>query len=278
MFAQAHNSKTTGANLSKGARDYLASLTAANMDEDEGLSRAIWFHSLSIIYAPFYLSEHADAVSGDWPRVPLPDSLKALQDSAQLGTSVAQLLDVEKPALGVTGGKLRKEMAVLGRITGPKGLSLTVNAGWGHYQEKKQIVMPGRGLEKKREFTEEEKAAITQGAAELGLAAEDALTLWGGSTIDIYLNNETYWSNVPEAVWKYTIGGYQVLKKWLSYREEKVLGRPITKEEAREFMHMVRRIAALLLLEPDLDNNYVAVKAHFYVWKQQPVNLENAKE
>jgi hypothetical protein len=50
----------------------------------------------------------------------------------------------------------------------------------------------------------------------------------------------------------------------LSYREDEVLGRPITKEEAREFMHMVRRIAALLLLEPDLDNNYVAVKAHFY--------------
>ena len=24
---------------------------------------------------------------------------------------------------------------------------------------------------------------------------------------------------VPAAVWEYTIGGYQVLKKWLSYRE-----------------------------------------------------------
>src|ERR1039458_425143 len=59
--------------------------------------------------------------------------------------------------------------------------------------------------------------------------------LWGGSTIDIYLNNETHWSNVPEAVWEYTIGGYLVLKKWLSYREEEVLRRPITKDEAREF-------------------------------------------
>ncbi len=91
--------------------------------------------------------------------------------------------------------------------------------------------------------------------------------LWGGSTIDIYLNNEAHWSNVPEAVWEYTIGGYLVLKKWLSYREEEVLRRPITKDEAREFTHMARRIAALVLMEPELDKNYIAAKADFHVWK-----------
>jgi hypothetical protein len=91
--------------------------------------------------------------------------------------------------------------------------------------------------------------------------------LWGGSTIDIFLNNETHWSNVPEAVWEYTIGGYLVLKKWLSYREEEVLRRPITKDEARQFTHMVRRIGALVLMEPELDRNYISAKADFYIWK-----------
>ena len=76
-------------------------------------------------------------------------------------------------------------------------------------------------------------------------------------------------------IWEYTIGGYQVLKKWLSYREEEVLGRPITKEEAREFMHIVRRIAALLLLQPELDKNYVAVKGHAHAWKQTAVTPTN---
>jgi hypothetical protein len=28
---------------------------------------------------------------------------------------------------------------------------------------------------------------------------------------------------VPEPVWNYTLGGYQVLKKWLSYRESALL-------------------------------------------------------
>jgi len=51
-----------------------------------------------------------------------------------------------------------------------------------------------------------------------------------------------------------------VLKKWLSYRERQVLGPDITKDEAREFTHIVRRIGALLLLELELDKNYAATK------------------
>jgi hypothetical protein len=62
-------------------------------------------------------------------------------------------------------------------------------------------------MQKQRDFTEEEKTVIAEGAAEIGLSAEDVITVWGGSTIDFYLNKETYWSNVPEAVWEYTIGG-----------------------------------------------------------------------
>ena len=67
--------------------------------------------------------------------------------------------------------------------------------------------------------------------------------------------------------WEYTIGGYQVMKKWLSYREEKLLGRPLTKDEVRYVQEMARRIAALLLLEPALDSNYQNVKAHTFPWK-----------
>lgn len=75
-----------------------------------------------------------------------------------------------------------------------------------------------------------------------------------------------YWKNVPIRVWEYTIGGYQVMKKWLSYREEKLLGRALTRDEVRYVQEMARRMAAILLLEPALDANYASVKAHAYVW------------
>jgi hypothetical protein len=34
-------------------------------------------------------------------------------------------------------------------------------------------------------------------------------------THDVYLNESACWQNIPAPVWDYTIGGYQVIKKWL---------------------------------------------------------------
>lgn len=60
-------------------------------------------------------------------------------------------------------------------------------------------------------------------------------------------------------VWEYTLGGYQVLKKWLSYREQPLLGRPLRPEEARYFAQVARRIAATLLMGPAVDRSYAAI-------------------
>jgi hypothetical protein len=76
------------------------------------------------------------------------------------------------------------------------------------------------------------------------------------------------WADVPEAVWNYTIGGYQVIKKWLSYREKAILGRGLTMEEAEYVTEKIRRIAALVLLQPELDANYEAVKADAWQWPE----------
>ena len=79
--------------------------------------------------------------------------------------------------------------------------------------------------------------------------------------LDIWLNDRAFWRNIPRPVWEYTIGGYQVIKKWLSYREKAILGRALTPEEARYVTEMVRRIAALVAMQPALDANYQAVRA-----------------
>jgi hypothetical protein len=69
-------------------------------------------------------------------------------------------------------------------------------------------------------------------------------------------------------VWEYTLGGYQVIKKWLSYREKELLGRSLTVAEARCVTDMARRIAAILLLGPLHDASYRAVKAEVFDWSQ----------
>ena len=43
-----------------------------------------------------------------------------------------------------------------------------------------------------------------------------------------------------------------VLKKWLSYRESKILDRPLRPEEAQHFTDATRRITAIIQLDPRL--------------------------
>jgi hypothetical protein len=98
------------------------------------------------------------------------------------------------------------------------------------------------------------------------LSLDQALDHLGKNSCDIWLNNNAFWKNLPIKVWEYTIGGYQVIKKWLSYRERDILGRGLTSDEAREVTNMARRISAILLLEPSLDENYAQVKQSSYTW------------
>ncbi len=186
------------------------------------------------------------------------------------------LLDTETDVPGVTSGAIRPELRVIGAVSrvgsgtlNPDAGDLAVTAGWGH-GGKGDITMPGKGRSVERDYSSGELEALRTGAEALGLTLEEALAHLGATTRDIYLNDVAYWRNVPAGVWGYTIGGYQVKKKWLSYRERSLLGRDLSKDEAREVMNMARRIAAILLLEPALDANYRAVTAATWAWDRGP--------
>ncbi len=56
----------------------------------------------------------------------------------------------------------------------------------------------------------------------------------------------------------------------LSYRERPILDRPLTVDEVAHVTAVARRIAALLLLGPDLDANYRRAKANPYAWRDCP--------
>lgn len=211
-------------NLTDFAKSYLAELGCTPED--------LFFHIVAALHSPLYREENAGALRQDWPRVPLPASADALRAGAALGRQLAALLDPETPVEGVTTLKVRTDLKGLGELAvkmGEKTPDLAVAARWG-YAGQGGVTMPGPGK-------------VTPGTR-------------GDGFLDIHLNATTRWIDVPEAVWKYTLGGYQVLKKWLSYRESALLGRPLTSDEAQEFTHHVRRIAAILCLSPKLDEHY----------------------
>ncbi len=249
----------TQPNLSDQARVYLTEVGGDDVAD-------LFYHCAAIPHAPLYRRENADALRQDWPRIPLPLDRDALQASAMLGRQVATLLEPQQAVPGVTRGAIRAELRVIASLMrvgrgpiNPEAGELTVTVGWGHAGQA-GVTMPGKGRAVERAYTADERAAIIAGTQVLDISEDDAFALLGERTYDVYLNDLAYWSNVPANIWEYTIGGYQVIKKWLSYREDNLLGRPLTKDEAREVMQTARRIAALLLLEPTLDASYQRAK------------------
>jgi predicted helicase len=254
-------------NLSLASTKYLTQLAP----EARGVD-VLFYHVVAILYSPSYASENSTALRQDWPRIPLPAVVGTLDRSAELGREVACLLDVDAEAIGITRDKIRSELGVIAVASregdgslNPDAGDLDVTCGWGHFGNG-GAVMPGKGKVFDRDYSEKERERIAAGAVTLGFSATRAFELLGTRAFDIYLNNIAYWKNIPARVWEYTIGGYQVIKKWLSYREREILARGLTTDEMRTVTEIARRIAAILLLEPALDANYRAVTTSTDRW------------
>ncbi len=270
LFAKAKGESKRRKSVSSHGLHAARYLGGVGMDFND--AAPVWNHVLAVGFSPAYLTENMQGIRQDWPRIPLPASKKQLLHSASLGSALALLLDTESEVKGVTQGTIRPELSGVGVIARAGGGALSptkgdldTTVGWGH-RGKDGAVMPGKGRLVERDYSKEELEALRVGAKALGVSFEQALAQWGGTTCDVYLNDVAYWKNVPKNVWEYVIGGYQVVKKWLSYRECSILGRGLTKDEAREVTNMCRRIAAILLMQPALDQNYQAVKESCFDW------------
>ena len=200
----------------------------------EDAPEALFHHALAILHAPAYAREHADALRGDWPRIPLAGEPGWLSRGLALGGRAAALLDIERSIPGVDAGAPAPELRPIGDWlwSGAEAYregtdDLALSGAWG-YADKRGAVMPGGGR-----------------------LIED-----GDGTLIVVMNANAAWHGVPREVWEFRLGGYPVLKKWLSYRERGVLGRPLNLDEIRTFTAIARRLASLLALAPELDAHY----------------------
>lgn len=242
-------------------RPNLTTTAARYLAEVDGSADSLRDHSAAVLNCPEYRCANVTALTSGWPRIPLPADADVLRQSADLGDRVARLLDPLQPfSGGAPVGTLSATSGTLDPAT-----DLAVTARWG-IAGKGGITMPSTGKLEERPYTDDERSAIAEHAATLDMLAGQAIELLGETCFDVYLNDKAYWRCVPVNVWRYTIGGYQVIKKWLSYRERALLGRDLKPEEARYVTEMVRRIAALVLMQPELDANYERVKADVWEW------------
>lgn len=210
--------------LHDGASDRLLSrdpewnLTPAAMEYCTGRDAKLdWMsaHLVSVLHSPKYAQENAGALRQDWPRVPMPMSGVVFATSAELGMRVASLFTGRDRSQGLQFGLLS---SVTTQDLDPSS-DLAVTARWG-IAGQGGVCMPSMGKLTERDYSAAELRALRDQADALGLMAEEAVDLLGTTCLDIYLNDVAYWRCVPANVWRYTIGGYQVIKKWLSWERE----------------------------------------------------------
>lgn len=261
---------TGRANLSQMARAWFSTLTSKSPDADAALGDAPWLHALAIGYSPAYLVENRDGGRFHFQRVPLPTTLSDLERGAELGGLVAALLDVGRPFEAVSAGwtAALRSIGVLRNVSEGGDTDLSVR-GWAIVQA--AAVMPRDGRAVARPWTEAEWAELMATSALLNAPAPVRELL--GEAVDVYLNDGTCLSGVPASVWDYKIGGYVVLRKWLSYRDHRVLGRSLQSREARHLVDIIRRLTSLVLLVPRLDSHYEAVRDNSFAWRIPRVAL-----
>ncbi|MDI6889921.1 MAG: hypothetical protein QMC83_03130 [Thermodesulfovibrionales bacterium] len=90
------------------------------------------------------------------------------------------------------------------------------------------------------------QSAITVGYPVTGSDKVERVKYQNGK---VYINKEQYFDNVPEDVWNYHIGSYQVLEKFLKDRK----GKPLSLEEKQKYFKIILAIALTIEIQKEID-------------------------
>jgi predicted helicase len=191
--------------------EWIAAARAAGVGgEDTEVGDVIFFALAGVMHSPSSLATQSQDAD-DYPTVSLPRDRPLLEQAAQLGRRVVALHDPDTFVEGVTTGLIDPQLAALAVPEMTTGAPVLIRGRVNH-----------------------------AGGEWLG----DHETI--GS---IWINDHDRWTNVPQEVVDYAVGGYPLIRKYLSYR----VGATLTQDDIRVVTEFCRRIARLLELQPDAD-------------------------
>jgi type I restriction-modification system DNA methylase subunit len=83
----------------------------------------------------------------------------------------------------------------------------------------------------------------------------------------VYINPNRYFEGIPQEVWQYQIGGYQVCDKWLKDRK----GRTLSLDDIKHYCKIVTSLQHTIRLQKAIDDLYPEVE-------KNPIEFENKKD
>lgn len=206
-------------------------------EDARSLSRQLARVSMALCHSPQYQAEHKDSLAQDWAHVPIPKSRPVFDELVSAGERLAILVN-----------PIASPSKVLKTILG---------------DDLKHLAIPSKNGAKSLDESDLLVKYSFFGGATGGwrsrpaLDAEPMQDVWGNVTGDLYINDAVLFRHVPESIWRYELGGYPVIKKWLGYRDH---GRrpdtPLTMPETEHLRGIVHRLAAILRQHSVLDKLY----------------------
>lgn len=175
-----------------------------------------------VLYCPAYRQRYAAFLRTDFPRIPIPGSRKVFDALAQLGAELVAWHLLEHPgAISIVAG--------IARSTG-------ATAWFGS------------------DFSLNKVAEKSRVLAELTASTGSART---DSVGKVFINATSGFCNVHQSIWQHTIGGYQVLHKWLDDRRK--AGRSLSQDDITHWLRVYAALQAtqklMLLVDEAIEAN-----------------------
>jgi len=205
--------------------------------------RVVFDYVYAVLHAPGYRSRYASLLKSDFPRLPLTSSLELFRALATLGGELVALHLMESPKLE----KYITKFAGKGDSEVAKGYPRFAPLECG--REAAALVPSVNDASKKSQGKE--------GAAAPSVQSDSfAVALQSASRRGrVHINPTRWFEGVPENVWNFHIGGYQVCEKWLKDRR----GRVLSEEDIAHYQKIVVALKETIRLMAEIDT---VIEAH----------------
>ncbi|WKZ68862.1 MAG: N-6 DNA methylase [Melioribacteraceae bacterium] len=180
----------------------------------------IFYYIYAVLYSNTYRTKYAEFLKIDFPRIPFTKDYKLFIKLGELGKELADLHLLKSKRLNKPITKFP--------IDGSNEVDKVSFQKEGH----SELDSESAGKKTRSRI----KSGMTDGK--------------------VFINKDQYFEPVPEEVWNYHIGGYQVCHKWLKDRK----GRKLTLEERETYCKIVTALYHTIELQKQIDELYDGVE------------------
>ena len=233
-------------NMGSGFSNYLPLKTIdENGSTQSNVNRKLFVHSgtltdeqlfqyiVAVLHSSNYCSANKSVLTTSTPRIPNDLDFNLMSELSDYGKDICCYYSHQ------TKHKNIVNLMRLIAIPNTAGVTdFSVHDDWG--RKSRGAVFPGKGL----------KPTTT-----CDINVIDPMT--GGplsvSTCSLAINEKLKLENVPVEVLEFEISGYKVIKKWLSYRSKKVIGRDLIIDEISELKEICVRLYLIIQTIKNID-------------------------